>query len=300
VFGKAHDPQVGAPRPVESRAAERCPFKQGRGFNDKDQLGYAGKNHCDMFLSYLAVKMNVSASTQNQAFNALLFLYREVLKKALDESINAVRAKKPTRLPTVMTREETMKVIAAVSADHQLMVKLIYGSGLRLMECVRLRVKDIDFGNNHLVVRDAKGMQDRITVLPEHLKGPLHEQIERVKLLHEQDLARGYGRVYLPFAFEKKYPKASSELGWQYVFPAKTLSKDPRTGEIRRHHIHESNLQAAVQTAVRLADIGKPASTHSLRHYSESPIIPSSYCCCLSEILLFPEILLEPHLIHSA
>jgi integrase len=151
----------------------------------------------------------VSSSTQNQAFNALLFLYREVLKETLDESINAVRVKKPTRLPTVTTKDETMRVIAAVSLEYQLMVKLIYGSGLRLMECVRLRVKDIDFGNHHILVRDGKGMKDRITVLP-----------------------------------------------------AKNLSKDPRTGETRRHYVHEGNLQ----NAVRLTDMGKPASVHSFRH----------------------------------
>jgi integron integrase len=245
---------------------------------DPNEMGSA---EIEAFLSHLAVDLKVSASTQNQAFNALLFLYRQVLKKELDESINAIRAKKPTRLPTVMTKEETMRVIAAVPPDHQLMVKLIYGSGLRLMECVRLRVKDVDFGNNHLLIRDAKGMKDRITVLPENLKPLLREHLERVRLLHQQDVANGYGRVYLPFALEKKYPKASAEWGWQYVFPAKSLSEDPRTGVTRRHHIHESNLQNAVQTAVHLADIGKPASVHSLRHYAALGIIviPSRPIC---------------------
>jgi integron integrase len=216
----------------------------------------------EAFLSHLAVDLRVSASTQNQAFNALLFLYKQVLKKELDDSIDAIRAKKPKRLPTVMTKEEAMKVIGAITADHQLMVKLIYGGGLRLMECLRLRVKDIDFGNNQLVIRDAKGMKDRVTVLPDSLKPSLKEHLERVKMVHQNDVAGGYGRVYLPYALERKYPNASLEWGWQYVFPAKSLSKDPRTGEVRRHHIHENSVQKAVKSAVRLVEITKPVEPH--------------------------------------
>jgi integron integrase len=231
----------------------------------------------EAFLSHLAVNLKVSASTQNQAFNALLFLYREVLKKELDDSIDAIRAKKPKRLPTVMTKEEAKKVIGAIAGEHQLMVKLIYGGGLRLMECLRLRVKDVDFGNNQLVVRDAKGMKDRVTVLPDSLKPSLIEHLERVKMVHQNDVAKGYGRVYLPYALERKYPNASLEWGWQYVFPAKGLSKDPRTGEVRRHHIHENSLQKAVQTAVRLVGLTKPVNVHSFRHSFATHLLEANY-----------------------
>lgn len=195
--------------------------------NGRDPKEMRGEE-IETYLSYLAVDQKVSSSTQNQAFNAILFLYRDVLKIELDESINAIRAKKPQRLPTVMTKEEVMKIIAAVPPEHQLMVKLIYGSGLRLMECLRLRVKDIDFGNNQILVRDAKGMKDRVTVLPQNLKAPLREHLERVRLLHQDDLSKGYGNVYLPYALERKYPNAGKEWGWQYLFPAKLPSTDPR------------------------------------------------------------------------
>lgn len=208
-----------------------------------------GSYEIEAFLAHLAVDLRIASATQNVALNALLFFYRNVLKKDLGD-IDAIRAKKPRRLPTVMSKDETLKVINAVPSDHQLAVKLIYGSGLRLMECLRLRVKDIDFGNNHILIRDAKGIKDRITILPDNLKSALQDHLERVKLLHQDDVAKGYGRVYLPYALEQKYPKASAEWGWQYAFPAKVLSEDPRTGEIRRHHIHENSLQKAVKTAV--------------------------------------------------
>jgi integron integrase len=157
------------------------------------------------------------------------------------------------------------------------MIKLIYGSGLRLMECLRLRVKDIDFENNHILVRDAKGMKDRITVLPDNLKPLLREHLERVGLLHQSDLADGHGRVYLPYALERKYPKASATWGWQYVFPAKTLSKDPRADVIRRHHVHENSLQKAVQTAARMAGIVKPINVHTFRHCFATHLLEAHY-----------------------
>jgi integron integrase len=246
-------------------------------FHNRRDPKEMGNPEIEAFLSHLAVDLKVSGSTQNQAFNAILFLYKEVLKKELDDSINAIRAKKPKRLPTVMTKDETMKVIGAVPADHQLMVKLIYGGGLRLMECLRLRVKDIDFGNNQILVRDAKGMKDRITVLPDALKPSLKEHLERVRLVHQNDVAKGYGRVYLPYALERKYPNASLEWGWQYVFPAKGLSKDPRTGEVRRHHVHENSLQKAVKTAVRLVGITKPVNVHTFRHSFATHLLEANY-----------------------
>lgn len=246
-------------------------------FHNKRDPKEMANPEIEAFLSHLAVNLKVSAATQNQAFNALLFLYKEILKKELDDSIDAIRAKKPKRLPTVMTKDETMKVIGAIPADYQLMVKLIYGSGLRLMECLRLRVKDIDFENNQILIRDAKGIKDRITVLPDILKPSLREYLERVKLVHQNDVAKGYGRVYLPYALERKYPNASLEWGWQYVFPAKGLSKDPRTGEVRRHHIHENSLQKAVKTAVRLVGITKPVNVHTFRHSFATHLLEANY-----------------------
>ena len=246
-------------------------------FHNKRDPKEMANPEIEAFLSHLAVNLKVSAATQNQAFNAILFLYKEVLKKELDDSIDAIRAKKPKRLPTIMTKGETMKVIGAIPADHQLMVKLIYGSGLRLMECLRLHVKDIDFGNNQILVRDAKGMKDRVTVLPEALKPSLREHLERVNLVHQNDVAKGFGRVYLPYALERKYPNASLEWGWQYVFPAKSLSKDPRTGEVRRHHIHENSLQKAVKTGVRLVGITKPVNVHTFRHSFATHLLEANY-----------------------
>ena len=194
-----------------------------------------GRAEVEAFLTHLAVEGNVAASTQNQAFSALLFLYREVLKVEFDAPLDSIRAKKPARLPVVLTRAEARQVIEGMSGIYQLMAKLLYGSGLRLMECVRLRVKDVDFARREITVRDAKGGHERVTMLPESLIAPLQEHLKRVKLLHEQDMAAGFGQVYLPYALDRKYPNASREWGWQYVFPSDRLSTDPRTGLKRRH-----------------------------------------------------------------
>ena len=246
-------------------------------FHNKRHPRDMGVPEIEAFLTYLAVDQNVAASTQNQALSALLFLYREVLKQELERPVDAVRAKQPKRLPTVMTKEETLKVIDSLSGTHQLMAKLLYGSGLRLMECVRLRVKDVDFAQHQIIVRDGKGMKDRVTMLPDRLVPSLQDHLRHVKLAHEDDLAEGYGSVYLPFALKRKYPHANREWIWQYVFPATKLSKDPRTGLIHRHHIDASALQKAVRKAARLARIDKHVTCHTFRHSFATHLLEAGY-----------------------
>ncbi len=235
-----------------------------------------GSAEIQTFLTHLAVDENVAASTQNQAFSALLFLYREVLSRELGP-IDALRARKPKRLPTVLTQEEVRLVVGHLSGTHQLMAKLLYGSGLRLMECVRLRVKDLDFAQHMIVVRDGKGMEDRVTMLPESLTQALREHLRQVKQLHEQDLGQGYGAVYLPFALERKYPNAEHEWIWQWAFPSARLSADPRAGVVRRHHVDESGLQKAVRQAARLAGIPKPVGPHTFRHSFATHLLENGY-----------------------
>ena len=236
-------------------------------FHNKRHPKDMGIPEIEMFLSHLAIEKNVAGSTQNQAFNALLFLYQEVLDISLEgKKINALRARKKRNLPVVMTKEEVKRGITTITGVHQLMAKLLYGSGLRLMECIRLRVHDLDFNMNEITVRDGKGGNDRITLFPEPVQSPLLEHLERVKLLHEKDLAVGYGCVYLPYALERKYTNANREFGWQYVFPANKISKDPRSGKCRRHHIHENALQKAVKQALKNVGITKKASCHTFRH----------------------------------
>lgn len=229
------------------------------------------------YLSYLATDRKVASSTQNQALNAIVFLYKHVLRIDLGDFGPMERARRPERLPTVMTKTEIGRVLSGMSGVYGLMAKLIYGGGLRLMECVRLRVKDIDFERNQVIVRYGKGMKDRMTMLPEQLKPFLLEHLGRVKTLHEQDLHKGLGRVYLPFALERKYPSAGREWGWQYVFPSERISQDPRSGTMRRHHINESGLQRAVQKAARSAGLTKPISPHTFRHSFATHLLEAGY-----------------------
>ncbi len=246
-------------------------------FHGKRHPKEMGASEIETFLTHLAVDLNVAASTQNQALNALLFLYREVLQQDLDLPIRAVRAKRPKRLPTVLTREEVHQVLTQLSGTHRLLAQLLYGSGLRLLECVRLRIKDIDFAQRQIIVRDGKGMQDRVTILPESLIEPLQEHLQCIKRLHQEDLKRGYGSVYLPYALERKYPHAHREWIWQYVFPSSRLSRDPRSGVVRRHHLSESSLQKAVRQAAKQAGIDKRVTPHTLRHSFATHLLENGY-----------------------
>jgi integron integrase len=218
------------------------------------------------FLTDLAVKRRVSASTQNQALSAILFLYKHVLERDIGLIQGVVRAKRPERLPVVMTREEVQAVLQRLSGREWLMACLMYGAGLRVMECMRLRAKDIDFGLKQVVVRDGKGQKDRVTPLPELVLPALRQQIEGVRRVRDSDLADGYGEVSMPFALARKYPNAARELAWWYVFPASQRSRDPYSERILRHHLDESVVQRAVKAAVRSAGLGKPVSCHSFRH----------------------------------
>ncbi len=235
-----------------------------------------GAAEVQAFLTHLAVEGNVAASTQNQALSALLFLYKKVLHQDLGP-IDAMRAKKPKRLPSVLTKEEVHSVLGHLSGTHLLTAKLLYGSGLRLMECLRLRVKDLDFAHRQILVRDGKGEKDRVTMLPESLVSPLQDHLRIVKRTHEEDLAKGYGAVYLPYALERKYPNAEREWLWQYIFPANRLSVDPRSGIVRRHHIHESSLQKAVRAAAQATGIPKRISPHTFRHSFATHLLEAHY-----------------------
>lgn len=225
-----------------------------------------GKTEVEGFLSHLASEGKVSASTQRQALNAIVFLYRDVMDQPIQGEIAPLRAKRHGRVPVVMTREEVQRVLREMRGTHLLMAKLLYGGGLRLMECVRLRVQDLDFERGLVYLRAAKGGKDRTTVFPKAIHGELKQHIEKVRRLHEGDLGEGRGEVYMPEGLSRKYRGAAKEFRWQYVFPSKALGKDPRTGVTRRHHVLESGLQKAVKIAVDRAGIQKRVSCHTFRH----------------------------------
>lgn len=225
-----------------------------------------GKAEIEAFLSHLATHGRVSASTQRQALNAIVFLYRNVLDKPIDGQIEPIRAKRHRSPPTVMTQMEVQQVLDQMQGIHLLMARLLYGSGLRLMECIRLRIQDLDFEGGKVYVRAGKGAKDRITVFPKTIQEDLQIHLARVKRLHDEDLSKGYGEVYLPGALERKYRHAAKEFKWQYVFPAKKMSTDPRAGKLRRHHVLESGLQKAVKVAVNRGGVMKRVGCHTFRH----------------------------------
>jgi integron integrase len=246
-------------------------------FHNKRHPNEMGEKEIRNYLTHLAVDKHVSASTQNQALSAILFLYKRVLELDLDWIDDVVRAKRPKYLPVVLTKSEVMSVLNAMQGTNALVAKLLYGTGMRLMEALRLRVQDVDFEQRQIIVRSGKGNKDRVTTLPETLIVPMKDQIENARLMHLADLSEGSGRVYLPFALDRKYPGAGIEFGWQYCFPSVKRSTNPVTGKVGRHHLHDKNIGRSIRNASRRVGIYKRVSSHTMRHSFATHLLENGY-----------------------
>ncbi len=246
-------------------------------YHNKTHPTKLGSYHINQYLTYLAVKKNVAASTQNQALNAIVFMYKHLLRKDVTQIGDYVRAKRSHKIPVVLSKDETQLLFKHLSGVYKLIAGLLYGSGLRIMECMRLRIKDVDFKYRCITVRDGKGQKDRVTILPDKIIPRLKLQIEKAKIIHQQDINDGHGTVYLPFAIERKYKNAGKDWRWQYVFPAPQLSIDPRTRIKRRHHLSENRMQKEMHIAVLKSGLSKTASCHTLRHSFATELLASGY-----------------------